>query len=409
MEREGERPVSHFGTLSLATSIRAINRARIVSLIRRQPGMTRAELSRVSRLSKGTVSNLVGELLAEGFLYEDHGEGKRQRNAGLWLNRNGGLAIGFELSPGECRGMLSDMEINPLRRVHQPLASNRVEETVEAILTLTQELLAGAQGHCLGLAVGVPGPTDAKGQRVVFSESLGWSDVPLAEKLAGRIGVPVTVINRPRAGVLGEYRYGAGAGSRDLIYVSISSGIGAGIILGDRLFTGSFGYGGELGHTTVVAEGAECVCGNRGCLETVASMPAIAQAITARLRAGEPSVLAATLREQGCLRAHDITAAVRDGDSLARDEVKKASRFVGIAVANLIDLFNPTRIIIGGQLAEAGEIVINTVRETAQRRTYPLSFSDTQIVKSALAADSVCIGACALVIDRYIAEAELSL
>jgi len=100
---------------------------------------------------------------------------------------------------------------------------------------------------------------------------------------------------------------------------------------------------------------------------------------------------------------------VRDGDAVALDEAKNAGRFVGIAVANLIDLFNPSRVIIGGQLAEAGEIVINTIRQTAQRRTYPLSFADTQIVRGTLGPDAVCIGACALVVDRYIAEVELSL
>jgi glucokinase-like ROK family protein len=397
------------GLLPQITSIRAINRARIVSLIRRRPGLSRTELSRLTQLSKGTISKLVAELLEEGFLYEHHGERKRQRNTGLYLNRNAGLAVGLELSPGECRGMLTDMEINPLRRVQRSLASTRVEEAIEAVLSLTKELLASSEGPCVGVAIGVPGPTDAQGKKVVFSESLGWSDVPLAQRLAAKIPYPVTVINRPRAGVLGEHWYGAGVGINDLIYVSISSGIGSGILIGGRLFTGASGYNGELGHTTVLVDGDECVCGNRGCLETVASVPAIARAIDLRLQAGERSILAEALRTQGQLRYQDIIAAVRDGDAVALDEAKRAGRFVGIAVANLIDLFNPSRVIIGGQLAEAGEIVINTIRQTAQRRTYPLSFADTQIVRGILGADAVCIGACALVVDRYIAEVELSL
>jgi predicted NBD/HSP70 family sugar kinase len=142
------------------------------------------------------------------------------------------------------------------------------------------------------------------------------------------------------------------------------------------------------------------VCGNRGCLETIASVPAIIQAIKARGRMLEP------LSVQD---VEDVVSAARDGDAVVADEIKKAGRYIGVAVANLIDLFNPSRVIIGGQLAETGEIILNTIRETAQRRTFPLSFAGVQIVRNVLGADSVCIGACTLVVDQYVAEVEPAL
>lgn len=397
------------GYLPQTTSVRSINRARIISLLRNRPGLTRSDLSRLSGLSKGTVSALVAELLDERFLYEGQEGENRQRNVGLWLNPNAGVAIGIELSRGECRAILTDAGTRPLRRVERALSSTRAEDTIEAIVSIATELQAGTDLPCLGMALGVPGSTDAADQKVVFSDSLAWSDVPLAQELSARLGYSVAVTSRPRAGVLGEHWYGAGVGIHDLIYVTVSSGIGAGILVRGQLLTGANGFAGGLGHTTVLVDGPECVCGNRGCLEAVASLPAIASAIEARVRAGEPSIVTGLLGERGRLEPRDVIAAACDGDALAQDEIRKASRYVGVAVANLINLFNPARVIVGGQLAEAGEIALSAVRETAQRRALPLNFAGVQIVRNALGADSVCIGACALVVERYIAEVEPAL
>jgi predicted NBD/HSP70 family sugar kinase len=383
--------------LSLSTSIRAINRARLILSIRRLPGLTRTDLSRLTGLSKGAVSNHVAELLADGLLYEKDGAADRQRNSALWLNRNAGYAVGIELAADQCRGVLTDAEIRPLKQAQRPLTSTRVEETIETMHGLIVDLLDGMEGPCLGVVIGVPGPTDEPGKTLMFSESLGWSDVPLVQRLGERLTYRIRLINRAQAAVWGEYWYGAGIGADDLIYVSISSGIAAGILIEGQLYTGARGLSGELGHTTILVDGAPCVCGNRGCLETVASVPAIVQAIKAQGRPSEP------------LNVHDIVRAARDGDAIVAGEIRKAGRYIGVAVANLIDLFNPSRVIIGGQLAEAGDILLNTVRETAQRRTFPMSFSGVQIVRNALGADSVCIGACTLVVDQYVAEVEPAL
>lgn len=384
---------------TLSTSIKGINRARIISLIRRRPGSTRTELARLSGLSKGTISNHVAELLDEGMLYEDQ-SGGRQRNIGLRLNRDAGRAIGVELWPGECRGVLTDMAMHSLKHAERQLPSTDVEGAIDAILSISEELLSGVEEACVGLVVGVPGVTNKQAQTLVYSESLGWSDVPLAQRLAERLPYPVSLINRVRAGALGEHWYGAGLDVDDMAYVSLSSGIAAGILIGGQLFTGAFGSGGELGHTTVLVDGKECLCGNRGCLETVASMPAVIGAIQARLQSGQSSMLG----EVDQLHHTDVIAAVRNGDTLATSEVKQAAKYVGIAVANLINLFNPRVVIIGGQMAEAGEIVVSAVRNTVQRRAFPLSYSGVQITRSALGVDSGCIGACALAVDQYIAQ-----
>jgi predicted NBD/HSP70 family sugar kinase len=383
--------------LSLSTSIRSINRARLISLIRQQPGLTRTDLSRLTGLSKGAISNHVAELLAEGLLYEKEGAADRQRNSALWLNRNAGFAVGIELAADECRGVLTDAEIRPLKQRQHRLNSTRVEESLEAIYALIVELLEDVEGPCLGVVIGVPGPTDEAGKAVMLSESLNWSNVPLVQRLSERLPYRMRLINRAQAAVWGEYWYGAGVGADDLIYVSISSGIAAGILIEGQLYTGARGVSGELGHTTILVDGMPCVCGNHGCLETVASVPTILQAIKAR---------SPRMEQFG---VHELINAARDGDAIVADELKKAGRYIGVAIANLIDLFNPSRVVIGGQLAEAGDIILNTIRETAQRRTFSLSFAGVQIVRNALGTNSVCIGACTLVVDQYVAEVEPAL
>jgi predicted NBD/HSP70 family sugar kinase len=390
--------------LASETSIRVINRKRVLTLILYRPGLTRTELAEACGLSAATVSSLVAELLDEGILREHDSGGRLQRNRTLWLNRNAGCAVGIELSPRHCRAVLVDMEMNVARRTERALLNTLVDDTIVALADTVRELCAGAHATLVGVAVAVPGPDDVEGRRVVFSESLGWTDVALAERLAAFTGCSVSVINRPKAGVLGEHWYGAGQGIDNLVYVSVSSGVAAGIFIGGQLFAGAFGYGGELGHTTIIEDGPLCVCGNRGCLEAVASLPAIAAAVGRRMHAGEPCVLAETPEGQAARDYEQLIAAARNGDLLVRDEIRAASRYIGIAVANLINLFNPQMVIVGGQQALAGEVALNTVRETAQRRAFPLSYRNVQIVASALGGDSACLGACAYVIAEHISR-----
>jgi len=385
-----------------ASAMRAVNRAAVTATVRRKGSVTRAALCAETGLSKGAVSSLVAELIRDGVLCEDGAEGGR-RNRVLRLNDAVGVALGVEMGTLMCRGIATDIAITPLQHVVRPVTSTSVESTISLIASMARELLAGESRPCLGLTVAVPGPTDAEGHLVVFSESLGWSDVPLAGRLTDALGYPVRVINRPRAGAIGEHWYGAGRGVDNMIYVSVSDGIAAAIYIDGRLFAGAQGFGGEFGHTTMLIDGPPCVCGNRGCLETVASLPAIREAIRARMRRGETTSLTEPITYQA------IIAAARDGDALALEEVRSASEFVGIGVANLIDIFNPSLVIVGGYLAEAGEVVLNAVRRTAQRRTFPLTYRSVQIQRNALSLDSACVGACAQVVNEYVARMEPAL
>jgi len=407
MHPHEDHPTINYGFLPRSTSVRSINRARIISLVRRYPSLMRVDLSRMSGLSKATVSSLVDELVSQGFLFEDNQSGARQRRAGIRLNRDAGVAVGFEVAPGEVSGLVTDMSMRILRRCSHPLPDGAVQTAIDGLAAMYAELVTDIALPCLGIVIAVPGPTDRTDQTLMFSPNLGWTEVPVGKVLTERLGQQVSVVNVPHAMTLGEYWYGAGIGAQDMVHVNIGSGIGAGFLIGGQLLSGAQGYGSEVGHMTILPDGPPCRCGNHGCLDRLASVPAI---IEVARRQAEQAGISGRSWQSGDANDYStyirLIEAARDGDPITLDAIRLASSYVGIAVANLIDLFNPELVLIGGALAEVGELVIHTIRETAQRRSLPLSFKGVEIRRAELGADAACIGACALVIDRYMAEFE---
>jgi predicted NBD/HSP70 family sugar kinase len=398
--------IVRYGFLPEETSVRSINRARVISLIRHNPGLIRADISRLTGLSRATVSAVVDEIISEGYLYEDRGNGARQRRLGLYLNRDAGVAIGLEFRPGECRGVLTDLSMRVLGRHVHPLTASTVPATLDALVAVHQSLMAQTNGRCLGVVVAAPGPTDVNGQHLMFSPNMGWGEVPLGPRLSERLKQPVSVVNVPVAMTLGECRLGAGVGVRNVVHLNVTSGIGAGIVLDGQLLLGAHGYSAEVGHTTILPDGPPCACGNSGCLEVLSSFPAIIGAarqaaasngLSERWMQGDPN-------EPECYA--DFIRAAHDGNATVVERVRQASQYLGLAVANLINIFNPDLVVIGGPLMEVGELVINTVREIAQRRSMPLCFGGVRITRGKLGLDAACIGACGLVVDRHITEVE---
>jgi glucokinase len=345
-------------------------------------------------------------MIEAGVLYAIRDQEGQQRNVGLKLNREAGRTLGIELSSEGCRGVLTDVDVRPLKRIFKPSTSRGVDEMVEVIVSVARELLEGEERPLLGTVIGVPGICDVTGQNLLVAESLGWSSVPLAGMLSERLPCRVSLINRTKAATLGERWYGAGIDEDNLIYVSVSSGIAAGILVEGQLLSGADGMAGELGHTCVLIEGGRrCVCGSTGCLETVASVPAIWEAIQARVQEGETNAVAESVGRDGGDAYQKMLEAARNGDPLVLEEVRTACRYLGVAVANLINILSPRLVIIGGQLAEIGEMVVNTVRSEAQRRAFAFCFANVEIVGGSLGLDAVCMGACASVVDQYLARA----
>jgi len=251
----------------------------------------------------------------------------------------------------------------------------------------------------LGLGVGAPGPLDPETGVVFEPPNLtGWRDVPLGTMLFDATGVPTFVENDANAAALGEAWVGAGVGVRDQIYITVSTGIGGGLIFNGELYHGVSGTAGEIGHMTVEPDGPVCTCGRPGHLEGLASGHAIARMAEEAVRAGRQTRLAAL--PSGALDAAVVAQAALDGDAVAREIYTRAGHHIGIAVASLVNVLNPAMVVFGGGVSKVGDLLFDTVRRVVRERAFERPAEAAKIVPAALGDDVGVIGAAAVVYRR---------
>lgn len=379
----------------------------VLKLLRSRPGISRSELMRRTGLSKATVSQIVSRLIEKNILRED-GVAAQVDTVGrppvrLSLNGEFRFAIGVELTGFDCVAALLDLYSTPLHIARLPLPDRSVETAVVTIERIVDELLTGCdRTRLLGIGVGVPGMVAVDQQTVVLAVNLGWFDVPLGALVRDRLQMDTIVVKRQAAGALGEYWHGIGRRKAVLMYVSIGSGIGSGILMHGRLFSGAIGSAGEIGHVTIVPDGPRCQCGNYGCLEAVASCPAmlarakekVKEAASSRLHVDSRGVVEAITSEM-------LFAAAQAGDPVAVDVIQEAAGYVGLALADAVNMFNPAMIIVGGDVAALGEQFLTPVREVVRRRALSAPAGILTICSSTLGEQAASIGAGSLVIDRF--------
>jgi glucokinase-like ROK family protein len=401
-----------------AVSSRDGNLYRILHLLRLHPGISRIDIVRRTGLGKATVSELVADLICDGLVSEERDAAVRlepevakagRRPVGLRLCGSARLAVGVELTGNELVLALTDLYANPLRIERHPILFTGVEDIVELIAASEAHLVEGYdESRVLGVGVGVPGVVDGGRQVVLRSIPMGWLDVPLAALLEKRLSKPVTIVKRQQAGALGEYWHGIGKGTESLIFISVGNGIGSGIIVHGEVYQGSGGSAGEIGHMTVVPDGYRCKCGNTGCLETVASLPAIEIRARELIKRGRSSSLLDVTRgiAEG-ITATMVFEAAEQGDSLAGEVVGEAACCLGIAVANLLNLFNPSMVLLGGEMFERGDLFLRQVLEAVHQRALSGVLSAVTIARASLGSRAAAIGATTLVIDRFFAPVDL--
>jgi glucokinase len=262
--------------------------------------------------------------------------------------------------------------------------------------SLEPSLLAGIGIACAG------GIDTGRGVVVTPSPNMpDWADVPLADILRKRFGVPTFVINDASAAALGEHRYGVGKGVKDLVLFTLGTGIGGGIIVDGKLYLGAVGGAGELGHMTVDVNGPRCGCGNTGCLEMLASGRAIERDAIGRLRQGAGSSLSAMVKgEIEEITAAQVGEAARSGDPLACEIISRAAYYLGIGLVNAVNIFNPEMVVIGGGMAELGDMLIEPARRMVAERAFSVSSRAVRIVTALLGNEAGVYGAAAFVLDR---------
>jgi len=383
----------------------AANRLRVLEYLRTQRVSSCPRLARQTGLSRTTVGAILDELLRLGIAEQtglaDSSGGRRA--VLLRYKPDAAYAVGASLAPGQWRTVLTDLDARVLN-----VASTRVldDSPAACVAALGESLVAVAasvdRGRLLSvIGIGTPGVVDTLNGVVKSAVDVGWNDVPLARMVQDRLGLRAVVANRSRVAALAELSDGAGREVQDMIYVSISTSISAGIVYRRQLYLGANSAAGELGHMTVLPDGPLCPCGNRGCLEQLAAGPAIAQLARARLKQGGDSPLASVAGahpEQ--LTAEDIFRVAAQGDALAIGVVQTVAGYLGIAVANLVNLFNPELIVLGGPVGRAAPNLLAPLTEEVRRRAMGYPFSAVRIVTSQMGPYAPAIGAAALVLQQ---------
>ncbi len=261
------------------------------------------------------------------------------------------------------------------------------EAVLERIGALVNSLAAGSGARPAALGIGVPGLVDlARGvTRFLPNFPTQWRDVPLRERLEPRIGCPVYLLNDVRAATLGELTFGHGRSVKTMAFFALGTGIGGGIVVDGVLRLGPLGAAGELGHQTVLPDGPQCGCGNRGCLEAVASGPAVAaEGVRLLLSGHAPKLHEITGGDPSRVTPKKMAAAAEAGDAAVREALIRATGYLGIGVANIVTAIHPELIVLGGGMADLGPLLFDTVRDTVRRRVRMFPVDDVRIEPSLL-------------------------
>ena len=268
-----------------------------------------------------------------------------------------------------------------------------------AVMDETRKTVPGAE--FAGVGAGAPGPLDTKRGVVLLTPNLGWVNLPLRQLLQDALGIPAMIDNDANCAVLGEWWRGAARGAKQVIGITIGTGIGGGIIVDGRLYHGASDCAGEIGHTTVEVNGRRCKCGNYGCLEAYASGPAIARRAVEAIEAGQTSKLPDYV--DGALEkitAQTVYQAAHDGDELAEEVVGDTAKFLGAGIANMINIFNPEIVVVFGGVTYAGERLFGPLRREVAKRAFKPAVAVCRIVPAELTGTAGVYGAARTFIDQ---------
>ena len=288
----------------------------------------------------------------------------------------------------------SEGEVLNEARYPTPAARGRLLESIAGAI---EEVMGSHEVG--GVCLAVPGLILAQENKVVFSPNLrAIEGIPLKDELEPRIGIPLTIENDANAAAWGEFRFGAGSEIDNLVFVTLGTGIGGGVITEGVLLRGAQGSGGELGHTTIHATGPRCACGNRGCLEALASGTAI-QRRAREVASEQPGSALGRLAIERTVLGEDVTRLAQEGDKAALSVLEETGRWLGIGLASFVNVFNPEVIAVGGGAAKAGELILASAREEVQLRARPPSRDLVEVMEASLGPESGVLGAAALARD----------
>lgn len=373
------------------SSLHRANLERVVRAVRMAGSLTQAEIARTTGLSAATVSNIVRELRDGGTVEVTPTSAGGRRARSVSLAGDAGTVVGVDFGHSHLRVAVGNLAHQVLAEEAEPFdvdasASEGFDRAERLVQRLLQATGIGRE-KVVGVGLGVPGPIDLETGALGSTAILpGWTGTRPREELAGRLGVPVYVDNDANLGALGEQVWGSGRGASDLAYIKIASGVGAGLVINGQIYRGPGGTAGEIGHITLDESGPVCRCGNRGCLETFTAARYVLPLLHSSHGPG--------------ITMPEVVRMARDGDPGCRRVVADIGRHIGSGVASLCNLLNPSRVVLGGDLAEAGDLVLDPVRDSVARYAIPSAARQLTVAPGTLGGRAEVLGALALVLSE---------
>ena len=370
--------LSNFQVATSETA-RDINRRIVLNLIRTHQPISRADLARHSGLQRSTVSVIAEQLIAERWITEGaNGHTPRgRRPTFLHLNKERVGIIGINVRPVMTKLALADLDANFLAQDSLATPQDPKEFVAELVPRVRKLMTARAGLTCEGIGVSLPGRVDLVSKRLVFAPNLGWRDVDLKTPLEKATKLPVELENAANSCALSEICFGRRAeGLRNLVVVTVSEGIGCGLILNHQLVQGTTGTAGEFGHAALIQDGLECSCGNRGCWEMYASNSAAIRYYSQATRGAKRRSTA----EERTISFEHLLRLAEQGDTKATDALQQMAQYLGRGIAPLVAGLAPDMIVIVGEVTRAWPLVGPIIKDTVKRHSF--TRAETQIVPS---------------------------
>lgn len=364
--------------------------------------ISRADIARITHLTRTTVSDLVAEWIDQGLL-EEVGLGNPAGGKPPMLisvNEDGRQLISVDLSKDVFRGALVNLRGKVSHQVEIPAVGLFGDEILEAVCSLIDHLQDEATAPLLGIGIATPGLVDTRHGVVRRAVNLGWTNYPLRLLLEGHYSVPIYIANDSHIAALAEYTFGNGGQISNLVVIKVDQGIGSGIVLSGKIHYGD-GFGaGEIGHLKVVENGRRCSCGNYGCLETVASTRAVVQSAREHALAHPESILAGSVTSLEEITFENVLEAFDEGDSGVNEIVQEAGKYLGTSIANLIGILDIHKLIISGDLIAFGGALLEAVKKEIPAKVLSTMAAETEIVFSALGSEHGILGTSALILSN---------
>jgi glucokinase-like ROK family protein len=390
--------------------------AKVLEAIRLDGATSQSDVVRATGLGRAAVAERVCQLAAAGLLETDgtvsQARGRPPRR--LRLRASAGHLLVAALGASTAHVGITDLVGRELVSDAVPIAIGEGPEAVlgevDALFTSLCQRCQVDPGLLWGIGIGVPGPVEFTTGRPVAPPIMpGWDGYPIREHFQARYGAPVWVDNDVNVLALGEWREKFARGHANVVFIKVGTGIGAGIISDGSLHRGAQGAAGDVGHIQVVNDPAVvCRCGNTGCLEAIASGFAIGRQAEVAARSGRSPLLASVLQRNELLTAADVADAASRGDPASMEMLQNAGRYIGTMLAGVVNLLNPSVIVIGGGVAGAGDVFLAAIRESVYRRSLPLATRHLLVTSSALGERGGVVGTAAMVLDELFSETNLT-